>query len=180
MLRAGSFRILYDTELDPFETEITAALSKLCQCREVKQWDFARWTREVKEAVGNLMRSRGHEWYAHGPHNVEWLWDGVAWEISKGGRPGWVLRQPLVMESEWGGSYSVTDDFQRLMVARADHRLLVFGAQTEAEANDLIKDCINGISDFRHTLPGDRYLFAAWLNEKGNEAHQFVYRLFVA
>ena len=57
---------------------------------------------------------------------------------------------------------SVSDDFQRLMVARADHRLLVFGAYTQKNAKDITSDLIRRIGDYQHSLPGDRYMFACW------------------
>ncbi len=116
------------------------------------------------------MRQLGYTWYATEPKNQEWMWDGVAWEQSG----GWVLNQPLVLESQWDDKEDVEDDFQRLMVARADHRVLVFEAYTQDDADIIVKECIHAVGAYRGTAAGDRYLFACWLAD-----NRFYFRLHV-
>jgi len=94
---------------------------------------------------------------------AEWMWDAIAWEEEPDTKG--FLRLNLVMESELGGREKAEEDFQRLMVARADHRLLVFDHHTENEAEETIKECMRAAQNFCGTQKGDRYLFACWIRQ---------------
>jgi len=160
------------SEPDEFELVIEDALRALAGRSEAALWTNATWTQEVRATIGALVRDRGYEWYATDRGlSQEWLWDGAAWVQ----RNGWVIRQSLVMESEWGGPESVKDDFQRLMVARAEHRLMIFGAYSERNAEKIIGELIEHLGRFEQSLPRDRYLFACWLNDK----RAFMFRVHV-
>ena len=65
---------------------------------------------------------------------------------------------PLVAEIEWGNSGDVWDDFQKLLVARADVRVMIFD-----EHHDLaVEDLIDQINFFNGTMAGDHYLLASY------------------
>lgn len=68
----------------------------------------------------------------------------IAWE-EQPEMVGWFRRIQLMVESEFGGRYAVEDDFQKLMVARAVRRLLVFDHQTKEEAEETIAECTRAV-----------------------------------
>ena len=99
------------------------------------------------------------------------MWDGGAWIENEF---GWTIRQPLILESEWDRSDAgLKDDFQKLMVSRADLRLMVFQRATELEAKKAMSFLEDGA---RHGISqnGDCYLLACWCNDRKN----FVFETF--
>jgi hypothetical protein len=80
---------------------------------------------------------------------------------------------PLVLECEWGRLPDVDYDFEKLLLARADHRVMIFqGTDPEQHFNRMIERV-------RHcglTRSGDRYLLLCfdWA------VRRFTPRLFVA
>jgi hypothetical protein len=100
---------------------------------------------------------------------IAWLWDAIAFEDgnweNRPGDTGGLLTLQLVAESELGGRKEAQKDFQRLMVARAEHRLLVFDHHTREEAEGTIDHCMRAVRNYRGTLKGDRYLFACWIRQ---------------
>jgi hypothetical protein len=88
---------------------------------------------------------------AHG----EWLYDHV-W-LDKDAKSGHVIDMPLALESEWATNRSEhTYDFQKLLVCRARHRVMVFYSPDQVRKT--FDAFINQIIDYRGTRPGDRYL----------------------
>ena len=68
---------------------------------------------------------------------------------------------PLVAECEWGPDGPCDNDFQKLLQARADHRLWLFQVPSTEAADEMFVGCRSNVKRFRATLMGDRYLFAA-------------------
>ena len=152
------------------EEELEALLNDLAQQAEAeKGWGKDKWTREVKLQLvsrGNGMdlqtcaSVRGLVPDACRPYWGEWLYD-VVW--LRGDWPGLGRRYriacvPLVAEIEWGNSGDVCDDFQKLLVARADVRMMIFD-----EHHDLaVEDLIDQINFFNGNMAGDHYLLASY------------------
>jgi hypothetical protein len=148
--------------LDPVEAEINNQLALLADNANQFADSDAAWTRAIKNSLGRLGVSLGYTVYAAEcdfEENGEWLFDMVWLEQDE-----WVRSVPLVMESEWTPK-EVWDDFEKLLVARADHRVMVLWARTETQARTRIEELIKGVAAYRRTEPGDRYLFACWVDE---------------
>ena len=119
----------------------------------------------------------------------EWLYNFTCLKYTPG---EWLKRIPLVAECEWNiqekNQDEVNKDFEKLLLARADVRLMVFNGNPYRDGRESIPP--NGLIDFRtyikkceHTCVGDTYLFAARLhdNENGESVrHRFDYHMFVA
>jgi hypothetical protein len=118
------------------------------------------WTREVATRLCQLAQSFECKACARGrPPGAEygeWLYD-ICWYVED---EVCLTHLPLVGECEWAPEWSCDGDFQKLLQARADHRLWIFGAASATEADDMIKHCRENVGRFRASERGDRYLFA--------------------
>jgi len=95
--------------------------------------------------------------------------DGAAW-------PGWVCDVcwvtldpsggirgvALAVESEWGSSGDLHDDFAKLMVVRAELRVMLCQAADAAAVSRIADELHNLRTRFESGAPDDRYLLAAY------------------
>ena len=106
----------------------------------------------------------------------EWLYDFTCLEYDG----EWLKGIPLVAECEWGKPGDIDDDFQKLLLARADIRPMIFNGnyfrekeKTLIESDEIesnaepyrLRRFRNYVAEYRHTRPGDTYLLAARLHE---------------
>ena len=116
----------------------------------------------------------------------EWLYDFTCLKYDS---DGWLSDVIVVAECEWSNVNAINGDFEKLLLARADVRLMIFnGNYFRDKGQEIIP--ANGLNTFRKyikkcsiTSTGDTYLFAARLHEEENGVsvnHRFDYHLFVA
>ncbi len=86
-----------------------------------------------------------------------------------------LLEVPLVLESEWAPG-DINDDFQKMLLARAHHRAMIFDRKTRDDGIKIVNDLVTQVEAFRGTQPNDRYLFAFWCSKNG----RFNYHLHIA
>ena len=88
---------------------------------------------------------------------------------------GLVLKSvPLVMECEWHRDYEeLLDDFQKLLVVRADHRIFLC-EQKPKHWNDCVRKFIEQVRCYGGTVIGDRYVFGSW-TEGGWDFRQYIF-----
>jgi hypothetical protein len=107
------------------------------------------------------------------PDAGEWLYDQVWMRYD---RNDYMKSVPLVLESELGtNKVDRLNDFCKLIIARADHRVMVFGASESARAQDIIDKFIEEVEHSGISSVGDRYVFAALLESDGS----FYFRNYV-
>src|SRR6266851_1635312 len=115
--------------MDSLELGIRDALANLCADPRVSEpgWD---WHGEAIRAVGEVAQRAGHIWLPN-LGAPAWLWDGVALERGSSTDlwSGALVGIPLVLEVDWGGRSDVLYDFKKLLVARAEHRVMVSGTR---------------------------------------------------
>lgn len=115
----------------------------------------------------------------------EWLFDFTCLEYDD---KGYLTGVPLVAECEWNDSKDyIDDDFQKLLLARADVRLMIFNGNryrceedrsSNREIPIKMNELLCHIKTCEHTRAGDTYLLAARLHESdghGSENHRFHY-----
>ena len=138
-------------------------------------------TRFVKKELVKLGHKLGFRVYANGLTredlkeigvefvNREWLFD-LHW-FTNGVEPYSVQSLPLVVECEWnprrkGDSktlYSgIKYDFQKLLIANADLRLMIFKIAKEQELELLGEYFNNSIQNYQHLNNGSKFLFIAY------------------
>ena len=119
-------------------------------------WRQQQWTENIKNAVGRLLEQRGYTVYASNCGG-EFLYDLTGIE-EKG---DYINSIPLILESEWLQEGQL-HDFRKLIVSRADHRVMVFEVGHNEEKEDIVKPFLQHVRNCRHSMVGDRYLFAWW------------------
>jgi hypothetical protein len=124
------------------------------------------WTKEIKRALVTLGKSRGAYTCASGVADAdcgEWLFD-VCWlDYEKDAdRLIRLRRAVIVAESEWGGLGDIEDDFEKLMLVRADLRVLIF----EIDHAQAFRKIAEKLKDFAMrsdaASPSDRYLLLGY------------------
>src|SRR5258708_5840230 len=149
-----------NTRLNKIERQLVRAVRKVDRQYLRLGRSDARWTRAVKNAIGMLGNRHGHQVYGaqckyH--RNGEWMVD-LAWSVDRGEV---VQRLPFVMESEWDPN-EILWDFAKLVVVRADIRMMVFWGKSAAHAEHTLQAMVDQIRRFVGTAAGDRYLFCYW------------------
>ena len=130
------------------------------------------WTREVKSKVAKLAQDAGDQAYASGADHVErekeWLYD-LTWLKYPSGR---IERSVVALESEWvRDRKGIDSDFQKLLLVRADLRVMIFAADNVEDAGGKTKHMIDQIKVFQQSEKGDRYLFSCWLPDRRGFVH---------
>ena len=145
------------------ERGICSALRGLHQKEPRRCWRDGEWTLHVKHAVGTVGEEMGCKVYATRCRyraRGEWLYD-MTW--IREGSDGELVDAPLVLESEWNRD-GVSDDFRKLLVARSRYRVMVLAAYDRVRAQEVVDGLVGQVRACTLTKPGDRYLFACWLN----------------
>jgi hypothetical protein len=154
---------------DEIEREILRIATTMPEPARAGNWGSGLWTKSLLLAIGQL--GKQHHCYVCGCREVEpeqgrWLFD-LAWLGEHD--------MPLALESEWGDQEAVDRDFQKLVLARADHRVMIFEAPG-ADIDRHFERFAEQIRTCRYTQSGDRYLFLAYDWDAG----RFNFQVFVA
>lgn len=148
-------------QYDPIESAVRSTIEQV-----VGEWSAGEhrdWTGEVLTRLCQL--SKRPEWACgacargnpNGADYGEWLYD-VCWFVEDS---ECLTHLPLVAECEWGPEGPCDGDFQKLLQARADHRLWLFQVPTDDAAREMFVGCRANVRRFSGSQVGDRYLFAA-------------------
>ena len=150
------------------------------------------WTREILTTLCNLGKCLNYEAWAAGtsrnpvPNEYrergEFLYD-VSWrKLDNCGR---IISFPMVAESEWGPLREIEYDFQKLLLARAKVRVMVYDGGVASERNRKNKPILKWLHElvgaFNGTQ-GDTYLLIPYLHVKEEERefkfkfHQITYK----
>lgn len=142
--------------LDEIEKVIQATLAEIPGEAATGGWRYARaqWTHAIKDRLRNLAMR-----FECRAVQGEWLYD-IYWYVMSRGDAGDLVRLPLIGECEWTPDPEMDGDFQKLVQARAEHRLWIFQAASPDAIAEYFSACRKQVGAFTGTLPGDRYLFA--------------------
>jgi hypothetical protein len=114
------------------------------------------WTNLIKKKFLEYGLSLGYEVRVSKTqgNKSEWLFDMV-WFASI---DGYIDHVYLVLESEFEPRiYNIVEDFNKLLVARADIRVMIFARGKTYQVEETIKDIEKRIKSFSQTIPGDTY-----------------------
>ena len=139
--------------------ELEGALNRLAaDAKKAGGWGRKKWTYKIKKL---LVRLGGQEQYQTCATKIEaatwpmeWLYD-VVW--LKATKEFLVSDIALVAEIEWGNERDVWDEFQKLPLARADYRVMIFDDKPGLRGR-LIKQA----RKFGKRGPGDLYFLASY------------------
>ena len=141
------------------------------------EWGAPQWNREIKGVLVQLAAAHGYQTCATQtqlPDGIEsdwgeWLYD-VVW-LRTDSDPlwdaRWTLRKVgLVAEIEWHGRDDAWEDYQKLHVAKADVRVMVYYHHP-----GLLEDCISQLALIGPQVsPEDCYIFAVYQPGEGRFA----------
>ena len=89
----------------------------------------------------------------------EWLYDVTWLENNDAGR---VVAAPLVAECEWKGFGDVNDDFDKLLLARASVRLMIYDGNSPRGSSGIAEELAKRVREFTDSRAEDAWLLAAW------------------
>ena len=154
-------------------------VSALAHCRQVtleeiaqaidngrpNTWGDRDWTVGIKSSVAKLGRAAGWNICTSSVAGIEreceWLFDQT-WYRNENG----MLRElGLVLESEWGDFPSVRYDFEKLLVARAPLKVMIY-CDEALECENSFAQLARGIFHYKHRDADDRFLLACWRGAK--------------
>jgi hypothetical protein len=136
------------------------------------------WTQIIKARLCQLAASHSAQVCASGCAGAywpEWLYDVVWLRVDEAPLSTMILDSPFVAEIEWSRDGAVRDDFQKLLLSRADTRLMIFQAWDEARVHTLVDALVEQVKAYARTQDQDRYLFAGY----GSHTRCFYYREYV-
>ena len=120
----------------------------------------AVWTKAIKTKLCEI--GRGFN-YRVGASNVgdygEWLYD-VTW--LEGEPEGLMIDAHLVAECEWGSFEDIVEDFDKLLLARASVRLMIFDGGHKPGSEKIAAQLAERIRAFKGTCDEDAWLLAAF------------------
>ncbi len=126
------------------------------------------WTPRITNELCQVGDEKGYWAYGsgyYGPEGYrgEWLYD-ITWLDYEGED---LLCVKLAVESQLAPDWKlIYYDLQKLILARADLRCLIFQTRDKQKAKDDIKKLSNQVKLFSQSQVGDNYLFCAWLKEE--------------
>ena len=91
----------------------------------------------------------------------EWLYDVTWLDYEKSGS-GELVDAPLAAECEWRNQGDIEDDFEKLLLARADVRLMIFTGSNQAKSGKIAKRLARKVREFKGSRAEDAWLLAAW------------------
>ena len=128
------------------------------------------WTRCVLTNIGRVGQQEGYFVYAGVRkdgrpvfNDGEWLFDLCWLDYSDDNK--WLIGAPLVLECEWGSRKNITDDFQKLLLARADLRVMVFSGRSNSETVETTECLKTFTKKLAETCSDDHYLLCGWSGE---------------
>lgn len=135
----------------------------------------SEWTKDVGTKLCGIGRKFGFKVFAksNAVHDDsekdgrELLYD-VTWLEYEKHCSGELTDAPLVAECEWEGEQQIGYDFNKLLLARAGVRVMIFGGGKEIVDRLAVK-----VKEFNGSRAEDAWLLAAW--EQNGDAWRFRY-----
>ena len=139
------------------------------------------WTKGINTTLCELGHELGYQVGAKGLDfgYGEWLYDVTWLEYSRGYQPSLenrLLDVHLVAECEWGNRPNIKDDFEKLLLARASVRLMIYDGNYDPGSAAIAKSLEEYVRGFRRGHPTDVWLLAAW--ERDADAGTWSFRYF--
>ena len=166
--------------------EIVAEFRKLEQellQQDDSQWPEGRrqWTKKVLTTLCKLGKGLGHMAWATGVPDEyhlgnEWLYD-VIW-CNCDSTYGRLISVPMVAECEWGALEDIAYDFEKLLLARAAVRVMVYDAWNARNSDEPVEFINEKLREHVRTFNGahgDTYLLIALAFDAGENGKWFEF-----
>jgi hypothetical protein len=175
--------------INPVRTSVMPKQVELMEIRSILDplpgkslgWTARQWTNSIKEGLIKLATDHGCKACASGCMTAnwpEWLYDVTWLRQGDGENNGFLTHSPFVAEIEWSNKGAVMDDFQKLLLARADTKLMIFAKYSTDRGEPLMERLIKQIQVYARTDVGDRY-FLVCMDCRSDKSYKFHYREYV-
>ena len=160
--------------LDQLEVEISQVLDDVATADHgAGGLSDREWTRRIKEGLCNLGKQKGFGVSAAGCAGAdtgEWIFD-LVWAAGQD-TPWEFWEMPLAMECEWSTRLDdIAWDFEKLLVAKAHHKLMVFQQAGETDVREAMEKLKRMVAAFKASFLTERYLLAGYAFDE----HRFFY-----
>ena len=140
------------------------------------QWpqDKPEWTEKVLTTLCKLGERLGYTAWATGAPK-EWLYD-VSW--SNCDACGRLISVPMVAECEWGNLGEIAYDFEKLLLARATVRVMVYDAwyaKNSYKPSEVINKKLREHVRTFNGARGDTYLLIAYVWDDSSGTNRFEF-----
>jgi hypothetical protein len=160
-------------------TEIQSILASLPKANP--GWAGWEWTKAMKRALIELASVHGCKACASGCLEAnwpEWLYDVTWLRQGEDDQKGLLTDSPFVAEIEWSNKGAVMDEFQKLLLARADTKLMMFSATTIDGGKGLMDKMARQIKAYSRTDVGDRYILVC-MSCRNNKDYEYICQEYV-
>ncbi len=161
----------FDLNASLIERSISAGLSNIKD--QIDSEGTTIWTFTVKKILTELGKSPHNNFLVASSSGIypadcgEWLYDLVWYENNVS--PIGLKSLHLVVESEWKNPrgnvdylQDIQDDFEKLIVARSPHKLMIFESDSINITETYISWLNNTVINCDISQPKDRYMYAGW------------------
>ena len=156
----------------PFERSVSTAFQNV--------WDYmeddnnTNWTKAINKILWQTIKSVNNTYKVAAckldtSDCKEWLYDFVCYQNNSVGLDNVFF----IAESEWKNPFGNEDylqdvqyDFEKLLLAKAPYKLMVFEGENDEEVKSSISHLTSVIKNSKLTQPKDRYMFAGWIRSK--------------
>ena len=139
----------------------------------------SQWTLDIKIALDDAGRKNGNWICVAGLpadpafRSGEWLYD-MCWLTYQPDGDEFLLEAVLVMECEWDSNVEyLNEDFQKLLLARAAVRLMIFDGGDPAGAFKTASYLARQVAAFRDSGDDNTCLFAGWVADNSERGWSF-------
>jgi hypothetical protein len=155
--------------LDDFERKIARELDRTIPEKDQRGvLADAEWTGRILERICDLGRGNG---FGVCPGNCgetdsrEWMFD-LVWLDKRTGTERFV-GMPLAMQIEWDRHLKEIElHFEKLLVAKAGHKVMVFQRSSPAEARNVMTVLVDRIKSYNPLSHDERYLLVGYAYEQ--------------
>ena len=156
------------------EQKIQAVLDSIADSdRKNRGFSDARWTKLIKLGLRSLGQELGHDVSAFGlEKSSEWMFD-LMW--SRQTEDDYFERVALAVEIEWKmDEENIFRDFEKLLVAKAPLKLMVFQQASKGGVAARVKNLTRAIRKFKGKFASERYLIAGYSCETSTFHYSIV------
>ena len=168
---------------DKIIQEIVQAFNTLDDI-DTSKWNLTQWSSEVLTALCRVGRENDYYVYAdsrfvdeQNKDGGEWLYD-VIW--CKYDENNFLKSVPVVAECEWDPLPKIKDDFEKLPLARAAVRVMVFnGMHCKNGAEAIANKLCSWVGAFEGSRKGDTYLLVGYERDENNNWYSRYFKILI-
>ena len=165
-----------EENVDNIFGQITRILDSIYGIAVSQKWTSRKnWTKIIKEKISILGQGNGYHSCCSTISTAnfgEWLFD-LCW--LKYDPEDFLIDSKLILECEWNvGERHIYGDFQKILVGKADLKVMIFQAASETRRQELITIMQTFIQKYGRVEKDEKYLFSCWVFETKLFQHEVL------